>query len=66
MLEYEDVDGGRKMRWADASTIAFADLQHGGSQLIDPTDHLSAMPDAAVEDAEAQTADTNDEQPMIA
>lgn len=67
VLEYED--GGRKMRWADASAVAFADMQHGGSQLIDPADHLSAatMPsDAAVDDAEAQTADTNDEQQVSA
>eukprot|EP01043_Picozoa_sp_COSAG02_P033756 COSAG02_NODE_2321_length_9138_cov_11.428366_12_plen_50_part_00 len=48
--------------------VAFADMQQGGSQLIDPTDHLSTktMPDAAIEDGEAQTADTNDEQPVSA
>ncbi len=66
VLEYED--GGRKMRWVDASAVAYADLQHGGSKLIDPSDHLSTttMPDDAIEDGEAQTADTNDEQPVSA
>ena len=68
ILEYVE-DVGRKMRWADAAAVAIADLQQGGSQLIDPTDHLSAttMPDdAVVEDDEAETADTNDEQQVLA
>eukprot|EP01043_Picozoa_sp_COSAG02_P028897 COSAG02_NODE_1774_length_10973_cov_18.317914_1_plen_113_part_00 len=66
VLEYED--GGRKMRWVDVTVVAYADLQQGGSQLIDPTDHLSTktLPDAAVEDEEAQTTDTNDEQHVSA
>jgi hypothetical protein len=66
VLEYEDV--GRKMRWVDVTVVAYADLQQGGSQLIDPTDHLSTktLPDAAVEDEEAQTTSTNDEQPVSA
>ena len=67
------IDEERKLRWVDAQAIVEADLQqvaHGekpSSELIDSTDHLSAADietPSIIEDAEAQTADTNDEQPV--
>ena len=67
------IDEERKLRWVDAQAIVEADLQqvaHGekpSSELIDSTDHLSTADietPSIIEDAEAQTADTNDEQPV--
>jgi hypothetical protein len=64
VIEMDD-PGFRKLRWVDVEAIAEADLHQPSSELIDSTDHLSAAgieTPSVIEDAEAQTAGTNDEQ----
>ena len=58
----------RALRWVDSLVIAEADLEKpviGVIDLIDSTDHLSDLSDApaaVIDDVEAVTGETNDEQ----
>jgi hypothetical protein len=56
----------RVLRWVDCDVIAQADLETPMIGLIESTDHMSAqgIEPAVIDDAEALTAHTNDEQPV--